>query len=264
MTGVGGWFESRGEIPLVRPPRLRDYVPLSDEPERRDEDFSVDSIRGVAFALEYCDSRGWISTRTIRCLGLDPRPPANLKAFCQVCGTSRTFRIDRIISIMDLRSGRMLDGNAHAGLLAPYVPDTVWDAEVAAMRDLQVVARDGVFALLQLAMAEGRLDDKPRAIVLEYVRAEAEAARISLPPADQVELWIDNLAPPLDAVVSAVDRLLGERDKFVRLLPWLLKLVRTRDDFAAQEHSVRDLIAEVRLHFRRKLLDWPAHSRATR
>ena len=263
MNGVAGWFEARGEIPLVRPSGILEYGPLSDDPERPDENFSADGIRGVAFALEYCDSRGWVSTRTIRCLGLDPRGPAHLKAFCNVRGTSRSFRIDRIIAIAELRSGRILSGEAHVGLLAPYLDDPA-DHRVAAMRELHSVARDGVFALLQLAMPEGRLEEKAREIVLAYVKGEADVTQCPLPPADAVELWIDNLAPPLDAVVSAVNNLLAEKDKFVRLLPWLLKVMRTRDDFPVQEQSVRQLIAEVRLHFRRKLMDWPAHARATR
>lgn len=262
MNGVAGWFEARGEVPLVAPARLREYGPLSDDPDRADEDFSNGAVRGVAFALEYCDSRGWVSTRTIRCLGLDPNAPMCLKAFCNVRGTSRTFRIDRIISIVDLRSGRILAGDEHVALLAPYLQDASTDPATEAMRDLQRVAQDGVFALLQLAMTDGALGEKAREIVLDYVKAEAETAQIPLPQAERVELWIDNLAPPLDCVVDAVHRLLGEKDKFVRLLPWLLKLVRSRDDFAAQEQSVRDLIAEVRLHFRRKLMEWPAHSRA--
>jgi hypothetical protein len=262
MNGVVGWFEARGEIPLVPPPRLRDYCPLSDDPERPHETVSGDPTRGLAFALEYCDSRGWASTRTVRCLGLDPGPPSYLQAYCNVRGTSRSFRIDRIISIMDLRSGRILAGDEHVALLAPYLQSGSADPSVAAMQGLHNVARDGVFALLQLGMPEGRLDDNARAIVLDYVRAEADTGRVPLPPSQRVELWIDNLAPPLDAVTDAVHRMLAEKDKFVRLLPWLLKLVRTRDDFAAQEQSVRELIAEVRLHFRRKMLDWPAHSRA--
>jgi hypothetical protein len=263
MNGVSGWFEARGEIPLLRPPGLREYGPLSDDPDRPDEDFSAEDVRGVAFALEYCDSRGWVSTRTIRCLGLDLRGPAHLKAFCSVRGTTRTFRVDRIISIAELRSGRILSGEAHIDLLAPYLAHPV-DHRVAPLRELQSMTRNGVFALLQLAMPEGRLHDKARDIVLAYVKSEAEAAGRPLPPAGLIDLWIDNLAPPLDAVVAAVNQLLAEKEQFVRLLPWLLKVMRTRDDFAVQEESVRELIAEVRQHFRRKLRDWPAHVRASR
>src|SRR5687768_18507889 len=110
MDGVAGWFEKRGEIPLASPRGVREYGPISDDPERPDDHFPSDDIRGLAFALEYCDARGWASTRTIRCLGLDPRYPAALKAYCNVRHTTRAFRVDRIISIANYRTGRVLTG----------------------------------------------------------------------------------------------------------------------------------------------------------
>lgn len=263
MDGVAGWFERRGEIPLVPPLGLREYGPVSDDPDHPDESFVEESVRGAAFALEYCDTHGWASTRTVRCLAADTRGPGFLKAFCNVRRTNWTFRIDRIISILDLRSGRVLSADEHLALLALHLPSDQADASVLALRQVENVARDGVFALLQLAMPEGRLPAKARDIVIDYVRAEAGAAGCDLPSARTVSLWIDNLAPPLDAVVASVTKLLDEKDKFVRLLPWLLKVVRSQDSFAVQEESVRDLIAEIRQHFRRRLTEWPAHRRAT-
>jgi hypothetical protein len=263
MQGVASWFAKRGEIPLVPPPRLREYGPLSDDPDRPDEAFRAKDVCGVAFAMEYCDSRGWVSTRTIRCLGLDRGPPASLKAFCSVRGTTRTFRVDRIISIAGLRTGHILSAEEHVDLLAPYSGAHELDPAVAPMRALHRATRDGVFALLQIAMPGGCLAAGPRDIVLGYIEAEAAATGCPLPSAKSVELWIDNLAPPLDAVTGAVDRLLAEKDKFARLLPWLLKVVRSREGFADQEEAVRELIAEVRAHFRRKLMERPSQFRAT-
>jgi hypothetical protein len=202
-----------------------------------------------------------MSTRTVRCLALDPRPPAYLKAFCHVRGTSRTFRIDRIISVVDLRSGAMLPGDAHVALLAPYLLQHRREPEISAMRDLLDGTASGVFALLQIAMAEGRLGDKERKIVLDYVAAEAAALQIPLPPQAAVELWVDNLAPPLDAAVAAISRLLSDKDKLARLLPWFLKLVRSRDA-AGEEQSISELIGEIRVHFRRKLQDSPGPVRS--
>jgi hypothetical protein len=264
MQGVAAWFAKRGEIPLSPPAGLREYGPLSDDPDRPDDEFGSTVIGGVAFAMEYCDSRGWVSTRAVRCLALDPRPPVSFKAFCNVRGTTRTFRFDRIVSIMGLRTGHILSAEAHLELLAPYQDAHGLDPRLTPMRTLQRATGDGVFALLQLAMLDGRLTAAARDIVLGYVEAEAEATASPLPSPTAVELWVDNLAPPLDAVAASVDRLLAEKDKFARLLPWLLKAVRSREAFADQEESVRELIAEVRGHFRRKLMERPSHVRATR
>jgi hypothetical protein len=257
MDGVAGWFAKCGEMPLSPPAALRGYGPLSDDPDRPATEFTSDLIRGVAFGMEYCDSRGWASTRAVRCLALDPRPPVSIKALCAVRGTTRTFRVDRIISLVNFRTGAILSADHHIDLLAPYLRDYEHDHRIGGLRALQRATRDGVFALLQFAMADGRLGDRSRDIVLSYVQAEAQASGCPLPSPDLVELWIDNLAPPLDAVTAAVDRLLAEKAKFARLLPWLFKVVRGRDPFADQEDSIRELIDEVRLHFRRKLLEWP-------
>ncbi len=263
LEGVVSWFARRGEAPLSPPFRLREYTPLDDDPDNHGN-FTNDKIRGVAFALEYCDGRGWASLRTVRCLALDPQHPASLSAYCHVRQAERTFRVDRIISIADLRSGRILSGNEQLALLAPYLPREYPDPDFPALFRLQDATRDGVFALLQLAMPNGRLGAAARVAVLNYVKAEAQALRHVVPPHAYIDLWIDNLSPPLEAVAASVANLLEDKDRFARLLPWLLKVMRCQESFAQQEHDVRELISEVRKHFRHKLFQWPDDLRATR
>jgi hypothetical protein len=247
MVGVAGWFERRGEIPLAPPPRLREYGPLSDDPDRPEITFVGNEIRGVTFVLEYCDSRGWVSTRTIRCLGADRATPAYLRAYCNVRRTARCFRLDRIVAIGDLRTGRVLTAEQHDALLGPYFSQENATPRTRMMMELRDATRDGVFALLHLAMPDGRLGDEPRALILDYLRSESAAGEWPLPAMDAVELWIDNLAPPLDAVTTSVRTLLVDKDKFARLLPWLLKVMRSVG--AADEESVRELIGAVRAHY---------------
>ena len=262
MAGVVRWFEKRGEIPLVPPSAIREYGSLTDDPDRFGGGYSIAGIRGVAFVIEYLDSRGWTSTRTIRCLGIDTRHPASLTAFCRVREKVCKFRIDRIISIMELRTGRIISSDEHVTLLAPYLPNDDPEPYLCALVDFQNAMRDPVFALLQLAMIDGRFGDESRDIVLDYVKAEAELLGLELPAFELIELWIDNLAPQLDAVSMSVMKLLKDKDRFARLLPWLLKVVRSKDSFPKPEESVRDLISEVRTHFR-STHDRPKPVRAT-
>lgn len=264
MEGVVGWFERRGEIPLIAPPGIREYGPIADDPDRPDESFLSQAIRGVAFGMEYSDSRGWASTRAIRCLAVDPQHPAYLKAFCNVRGEPRTFRVDRIISVFDYRTGEMLDGDEHVTLLAPYLADRHSDRQCRNLAEVQEVTKDGVFALLQLAMAEGRLEDTQREIVLDYIYAETRAEESAVPAVEVVELWLDNLAPPRHAIVTAATNLLSKKEKLVRVLPFLLKIVRSNGSLADEEESVRELIEAVRRHFRRKLLRPSPFRRAIR
>ena len=153
MDGVVRWFERRGEIALVPPARLREYAAITDDPDKFGGGYSVEGIRGVAFAIEYCDSHGLASIRTIRCLGIDTRHPASLTAYCHVREKICKFRIDRIISIMDLRSGRIVSPDEHLALLAPYLPDDQPEPYLRTLINLQDATRDGVFALLQLGFA---------------------------------------------------------------------------------------------------------------
>jgi hypothetical protein len=259
MDDVAGWFERRGEIPLAPPPRLREYVPLSDDPDPADATYPVDAVRGLAFALEYCDSRGWVSTRTVRCLAVDPEAPVFLSAFCNARRTTRTFRLDRIVAIGELRTGRILTADQHSMLLGPYLGMEKSDPRVRMLAELRQATKDGVFALLQLAMASGRLDAACRATILDYVKMEAEAVRCAMPAADAVELWIDNLSPPLDAVLTAVRTLLADKEKFARFLPFVLKVMRGLETYPNEGNAVRELMEAVRSHYR----DEPA-DRATR
>ncbi len=264
MRGIVRWFEKRGEIPLAPPPGVREYGSLTDDPDRFGGGYSIAGIRGVSFAIEYLDSKGWTSIRTIRCLGIDTRHPASLTAYCHVRDKVSKFRVDRIISIMELRTGRIVTSDEHVTLLAPYLPHEEPEPYLCDLVDFQNATRDGLFALLHLAMIKGRLHDESRDIVLDYLAAEAEAVSAPLPPSELIELWIDNLAPQLDAVVTSVKKLLEDKDRFIRLLPYLLRVVRSNEDFPRPEDALRDLIDEVRTHFRNAPNDTPKPIHATR
>ena len=81
-------------------------------------------IGGATFGIEYLDQRGWASTRTIRCIALDPARPALLQAYCNVRKTTRMFRLDRIISTTNLRTGVTTQNGAQSVLFAPaFLPD---------------------------------------------------------------------------------------------------------------------------------------------
>jgi len=261
--GVVRWFEAHGEIPLVPPPSVREYAPLIDEPDCFGGSYSTEGIRGVAFVAEYVDSRGWTSISTIRSLGIDIRHPASLTAFCHARGKVGKFRVDRIISIRELRSGRLLTSDEHVTLLAPYLPHEAPDPWLCALVDVQNATRDGVYALLQLAMRDGRLGETPRQAICGYVKSEAKQRRLEAPAPELLALWIDNLSPPIDATAISVGRVLDYKDRFARLLPWLLEVVRSTREFPNPEGSLRNLIAAVRAHFRMSPHNRPKLARAT-
>jgi hypothetical protein len=262
MDAVVRWFEKRGGIPLLTPPRFREYASLTDDPDKFGGGYSIEGIRGVAFGIEYCDSHGWTSTRTIRCLGVDARHPASITAYCHVRDRICRFRIDRIISITDLRSGRILSTDEHLSLIGAFLPQEGSESYLNNLTNVQTATRDGVFALLQICMSDGRLADAPRAVIQSYVRGEAGALGLKLPALELIELWIDNLAPSLDTTSAAVKRVLENKARFSRLLPWVMKIVRCQPDFPEQEASLRQLMADVREHFRDSGRELPQGLRA--
>ena len=164
---------------------------------------------------------------------------------------------------MDLRTGRIVSADEHLALFAPYLLSNAPEADLCTLVDLQDEARDGVHALLQVAMRDGRLGDGARDFIFDYVKAEADFLAVGLPAFELVELWIDNLSPPLDVVTESVARLLEDRAAFARLLPSILKVARSKECFPDLEESLRTLMAEVRAHFRTAPRDRPRPLRAT-
>ena len=80
---------------------------------------------------------------------------------------------------------------------------------------------------------------RPKVSLLVAAREEAEAQGCTLPPDSQIELWIDNLAPPLDAVCDAVTNLMADKERIARLMPWLLKVMRCEDTSPEREETMR-------------------------
>ena len=155
---------------------------------------------------------------------------------------------------MDLRSGRIVSADEHLTLLAPYLPNDEPEPYLRALIDLQNAMRDGVFALLQLAMR--RRPARRRAARHHSRLCEGRGDRLA-----DCQLPALELDRALDRQSRAAARrrspprsssLLEDKDKFARLLPWLLKVVRSQDAFPKPEEALRDLIAEVRAHFRKR------------
>ena len=248
LRPIVSWFARRGEIPLVAPPRFREYCPLADDPDRNGLDFPDASVSGLAFGIDYLDLRGWLSTRVVRCVALNTTRPGALKAYCSVRKSVRTFRLDRIVSTTNLRSGVTAQGGSHLVLLAPsFLKDDPACLAFARVRD---AVRSGVFLLLSMAMGNGRLSSSAREVVLSHVLKEAQYLGLPTPPLDLVMLWLENLSPSEELVLSAVPDLLADKAATIRFLPRLLEITRVfgvADSIDAA--AMRELIAAIRGYF---------------
>jgi hypothetical protein len=75
---------------------------------------------------------------------------------------NRTFRVDRILTLIDIRTGLIADGMEKDKLLARHVflADAAEDRKQFVQ--IQREVRQGVFILLDLAMRDGRLHGAER------------------------------------------------------------------------------------------------------
>ncbi|MGB3721295.1 MAG: hypothetical protein WA979_00570 [Pacificimonas sp.] len=77
-------------------------------------DYSLDDASGWATYIIYKNAKGEISERRISCRKLSGYGnPELVGAICHETSSYRTFRIDRIIDLIDLRTGEVGDPHAH-------------------------------------------------------------------------------------------------------------------------------------------------------
>jgi WYL domain/Tellurite resistance protein TerB len=156
-----------------------------------------DDIWGASFAIEYVDSAGVTSQRRVSCraCGTGPNGARYLQAFCHERKAIRSFRLDRIISVIDL------DGEIHEPRaffektlrvqFAATDPLQLADARPKRARGRprslvrNEIAGDGVRALIALGHADGHLSEAELDVVRGYV---ARKTGTSGKPATDLEL----------------------------------------------------------------------------
>jgi hypothetical protein len=146
-----------------------------------------DDLRGITIAIKYTDSGERRSTRriTLEEVLLSDEGILYLKSFCHECNAPRTFRFDRIRSIIDL------DGREYQPaiffrdeLRAPIPPLTVTSASPTSNGNCSPdaittsekpgaaqrrVARDGARVLAALARSDGLMHQAEIQVILDYI-----------------------------------------------------------------------------------------------
>lgn len=111
LTAVGEFADSE---PLpVMPPRAE--PPAKKERQRKTSTAtprrSVSLTPGQEYALTYTDSTGAVSERVIRLKRLSGSGGSKyLEAYCNKARGHRTFRVDRVMSLVDLSTGEVMLG----------------------------------------------------------------------------------------------------------------------------------------------------------
>lgn len=160
------------------------FGPDADDADADDiEAFVPDDHPGQLLIIEYRDSRGASSKRAIRVVAVeDYQGNLTVRAWCYMRKMTRRFRIDRIETAANARTGEVIDDPADMlcgiGNIEPgktYKRSGASRAEVARLRDF---ARPLFLLLVCIARADGRLD--PRELVVLIDIAADQAATLGL------------------------------------------------------------------------------------
>ncbi|MEO8669412.1 MAG: exonuclease domain-containing protein [Bauldia sp.] len=203
-----------GVEPPLRPPpgHAQGGPPEDEEPEAGAEEF-VD-IDGLCVAIGYTDASGQWSVRTIRCEGARrDNGVVYLDAWCLLRNGRRSFRLDRIGSVADYRTGEDLgDPTDYVGSFVPGAWFARGDRTTGHLTLEEVgFFADGAKVLLYLAMEDGELHDAEQAVILDYALGRLRAAGRAGPYSEQgVARWIDNHVPTQRAAKLALGRLMAE------------------------------------------------------
>jgi tellurite resistance protein/NAD-dependent dihydropyrimidine dehydrogenase PreA subunit len=217
---------------LFGPRKLRDppgFVSGATSPDDDDIDvspatvFDAGPLSTVRLALHYEDSKGDRSHRVIQVKCVQVRgDTCYLCGFCELRNRYREFRLDRIVEIVDMRTGEVAE-DPHA-YLAPLL-DLARPARARKVRHatdgLLAESVNGLVVLLYFANSDGELNPAERRILWEYLDWQKERCsikgRVARPAVDALMRTMfptgDQFAEALEEMVMAehihAERVLG-------------------------------------------------------
>ena len=223
---IGAIFRRRAESASLPPPPLPPGEALDGMPAADAADMlpagkpssGGPSYAGLTFLLEYCDAEGKHSKRRITLQEIYVSDGyLYLRAFCHERQDGRTFRGDRMLALVDLRTGQRHD--TPLALLTEFSGE-VFDGLVATgpepsgQRRAMNRCRDGIRILMFLARCDGTFHPDERQAVAQYCRARCEAERWDKLDYDLERLltYADRQYPDRDTFISCVERIVEKAD----------------------------------------------------
>lgn len=241
-------FRNRSDVPVVAPADFVMSGPEEDPPEDAQDHPNIDDIDGLALAIEYQHINKEISSRLITCRSINPNPPGFLRAHCHLRNDFRTFRVDRIRSIVEMGTGEVVNKRGILAFLAPYIEFAAEQDKAKAQRLFQRKTGPGIKVLVFLAASDGHVHPAERKVIFDY----AQSSSRRLFPYQEFDAvatlrWIDHLKPTRNATLKAVAKLTEDLDHFKEFTGTMMALVRADGHLdEMEEAAVRDIIAVVR------------------
>lgn len=174
-----------------------------------------DDLCGTTFAIEYTDAGGRESTRriTLKKLRQTGDGRTYLVCLCHECGETRTFRFDRIRSVIDL-DGVVHEPDTFFGveLRSPIAPMLFGTPSVYSERPGMAqrrVARDGLRVLAALARSDGIMHPAEVEVIIDYIAERAARERLATGDEDRLALgaYLKRQRPGSDTLDECLARL---------------------------------------------------------
>lgn len=174
-------------------------------------------LAGVRLAIAYLDSRMENTRRFVVVRGVTRTNNVfYLHAHCELRNAHRTFRIDRIVEVVDMRTGEVHDNPRE------LFSDLILVANATAPRKsrrsrpdpterLIAESEHGLTVLLYFAQSDEKLRRGERAVIWEYLEWQKHRCSIDGRVARRpLNAWMDTLLPDTEQFVAALHNLLGQ------------------------------------------------------
>jgi hypothetical protein len=194
----------------VAPKGILITVPSEDEEFEPRLQAAPIETSGRMLVIEYSDSKGALSCRRITFRRIEHLPSTNddgryyLIGWCHERRALRSFRVDRLLSLMDGRTGEIFEPIesgiellSEAGFVSRSAPAR------APTRSARSLLRDGLKILTFLARCDGAAHPSEMEIIADYCRERAA----------QVGLGVDGSI--IEGILDEADRLYPDTDTFL-------------------------------------------------
>ncbi|MEO3429512.1 WYL domain-containing protein [Pelagibius sp. CAU 1746] len=196
-------------------------VLIADQPAGLATDLDDEAIGGLTFAMEYRDSKNAVSRRRVTINGFRESNDGNylMRAFCHERKAVRSFRTDRIVSVIDW-DGVIWEPVDSFGDLGIDLPLPVSGMAISRSTEAKAgevqreVCADELCILAALSQSDGQLDDLEVEQILDFSADVCDRKGIGFQESDRSALdrYIRRLRPDIHAIAESLLRLKVRND----------------------------------------------------